>query len=82
MQAARLVDEANTKDAPDPPWKRFGDTSQIKAEVRTWLAWQREPGAQLGAAINDRILGSDSPQAISFSRWIKTLFELNQLQIP
>jgi len=75
--AAGLVDEANAL-LPNHArkWKRFGDGVRIKAEVRSWLAWQHKPGVQLGAAINDQILGHDSPQARAFLRWIMRLYPL------
>ncbi len=78
--AANLVAEANAKSKPgDRKWKRFADKVRIKAEVHAWLAWQRVPGASLGAAINDHILGHNSPEALAFLRWLKTLFNLNAL---
>jgi len=55
-EAKQKVDDANRGlPAGSPPWKRFGDIDQIKAEVRTWLAWQVEPGISFGAAINVRL---------------------------
>ena len=78
--AATLVDAANaTIDVNNRKWKRFSDADRIKAEVRSWLAWQREPGVQLGAAINDHILGHDSPQALAFLRWLKQLYGFAEL---
>jgi len=43
---------------------------QAKAEIHTWLAWQEEPGARLGSAINQRYLQSDTPTAVEFVKWI------------
>ena len=78
--AATLVDAANAAIGENnKKWKRFSDADRVKAEVRSWLAWQREPGVQLGAAINDHILGHDSPQALAFLRWLKQLFGLAKL---
>lgn len=73
--SATLVDQANALlPADSRKWKRFSDAVRIKAEVRTWLAWQHEPGVQLGAAINDHILGHDSPPALAFLDWMRRLF--------
>lgn len=73
--AAMLIDTANaTISGNSRKLKRFSDTLRIKAEVRSWLAWQSEPGVQLGAAINDHILGHDSPQALAFVGWLKQLY--------
>ena len=81
-EAIALVDNANRSIADgERKWKRFGDQERIKAEVHSWLAWQREPGAPLGAAINDHILGHDSPQAMAFLRWIKRLFAIAGLTV-
>ena len=77
--AATLIDAANaTISGNNRKWKRFSDNVRIKAEVRSWLAWQIEPGVQLGAAINDHILGHDSPQALAFLRWLQELFDFSQ----
>ncbi len=81
-RAVELLDDANQQ-IPDGgrKWKRFGDQEKIKAEVHSWLAWQREPGVALGAAINDHILSHDSPQAIAFLKWAKELFGLTELNV-
>lgn len=47
-EAARLVDATNAA-AGIETWKRFSEPDTIKAQVRTWLAWQKEPGAAFGA---------------------------------
>ncbi len=80
--AATLVDNANaTINETTKKWKRFIDAHRIKAEVRSWLAWQAEPGVQLGAAINAHILGHDSPEALAFLRWLKQLYGFVQLNV-
>jgi hypothetical protein len=60
-------------------WECFREVDTIKAQVRAWLAWQKEPGAQLGAAINDKILGCDSAGAIAFLKWLRQLYGFTQL---
>ena len=76
-KAAELVEDANAHlDASSQKWKRFNDSQKIKAEIRSWLAWQEQPGIQFGAAINNHVLGHDSPQAIAFLRRLKELFSL------
>ena len=72
-----IVDIANSAKKPEEKaYERFADQDRIKAEVRAWLAWQKEPGVPLGAAINYRILGCDSPQALAFLRWLKRVYNL------
>jgi hypothetical protein len=70
-EAARLVDAAN---ADAKLWDRFSDPDKIKAQVRTWLAWQREPGAAFGAAINSHIMRHDSAEAMAFLDWLSRLY--------
>jgi hypothetical protein len=82
-EAARLITVANEQRQPGTPeWDRYRDVDCIKAEVHTWIAWQKYPGAPLGAAVNDYILGHDSAQARSFLLWLKQLYGLNQLALP
>ncbi len=79
-QAAELVDSANAMSATEADhFKRFRDVDRIKAEVRTWLAWQPNPGLGFGAALNGRILSHDSPQAIGFLRWLRNLYGFAEL---
>jgi hypothetical protein len=75
-QAATIIDEANRQERR---WERFRDVDRIKAEVRTWLAWQKTPGVQFGAAVNEHILRHDSPQALNFLRWLRDLYGFEQL---
>ncbi len=44
-----------------------------KAEIHTWLAWQEEPGARLGSAINRQYLRSDTPTALTLVAWVNRL---------
>ncbi|MCB0194818.1 MAG: hypothetical protein KDJ65_22905 [Anaerolineae bacterium] len=57
------------------PDRRFG-INQSKAEIHTWLAWQKEPGRPLGLAIRARYLDPDAPKAQHFVTWLRQLFEL------
>lgn len=56
------------------PERRFGPTDTQKANIRTWLAWQEEPGTPLGLAITRRYLDPDSPAAAQFRDWLQRLF--------
>lgn len=47
-----------------------------KANIYTWLAWQKPPGRQLHQAITQRILDPAHPEAQKFMSWFKTLYEL------
>lgn len=79
-KAARIADEYNASlSANDRQYERFSDRARIKAEIRTWLAWQSEPGVPLGAAINNEYLAHDSVQALAFLRWLGQLYGFSQL---
>lgn len=45
-----------------------------KAQFRTWLAWQQEPGLPPGRAIHRRFLTHDSPVGLQFLAWFRRLF--------
>lgn len=52
----------------------FSGVDTDKAEIHCWLAWQKEPGRPYGTAIKAKFFGHDSPQAMAFLRWLRTLF--------
>ena len=54
----------------------YKDSHVHKAEIHTWLAWQDEPGQQLHAAIDQRILDPKSENAKPFVTWFRNLFEV------
>ena len=75
-KAAQLFDAAVVADSSvGLRWSRFSDGDRLKAQLRTWLAWQKQPGMGYGAAVNDKILNSDSPQALAFMDWMRRLFQ-------
>jgi hypothetical protein len=73
--AALRIDHAN-RGLPvgSAPWKRFTEADRIKAEVRTWLAWQPDPGAPMGTAMRDGLLKHDSAEALAFMQWLRRLY--------
>jgi hypothetical protein len=66
--------DASTKEARvlGAPLK---ENDHAKGAIYTWLAWQDPPGQPFGTALNARILGHDSPEALEFVAWFKRLFE-------
>jgi hypothetical protein len=56
------------------PEKRFSDVLHAKADIHTWLAWQREPGKPFGTAITAHYLNPESAQAQVFINWLRALF--------
>ncbi len=52
----------------------LAEKDHAKGRIHTWLAWQTEPGRAFGVALNARILGHDSPEALRFVSWFQRLF--------
>jgi len=55
----------------------FPPKDSLKAIIRTWLAWQKEPGMPYGRAIAAKYFRHDSPVADAFVAWFKRLYEIN-----
>lgn len=45
-----------------------------KAEIHTYLAWQKEPGKPFGQAITAKYLQAENPKCEKFVEWLKRLF--------
>ncbi len=56
------------------PEARFKGADTIKARLHSWLAWQREPGLTIGAAVWQKYLNPDCPEATLFANWLQQLF--------
>lgn len=61
-------------DLPMP--RLFADKDRGKAELRTWLAWQKEPGASFGLALSQGAFNLEHPLALQFRRWLASLLEI------
>jgi len=53
----------------------YKNVQMDKAHIRTWLAWQDEPGALFGTAIKSGSLDPKSSEATAFVAWFRNLFE-------
>ena len=53
--------------------RRFKPHQTRKAELRTWLAWQEDPGIPLGLPITRRRLNPYAPPAARLIAWVKRL---------
>lgn len=53
--------------------RRFSRIHRSKAHMRTWLAWQDEPGAPMGLAITKRYLDANAAIAQAFVAWLRRL---------
>lgn len=54
--------------------RRFPSKYDRKAEVRTWLSWQKRPGLPPGRAIAEKILVPDEARLGSFLTWLRAAF--------
>lgn len=52
-----------------------------KANIYTWLAWQRPPGRQLHQAVKEYIFHPTHPNAQRFVTWFKTLYDWKEKSI-
>lgn len=66
--AERSTDDARRAGA------QFPDSRRDKAVLRTWLAWQEEPGLPYGLAVSRRYF-QDTALVDGFAGWFRRLFE-------
>lgn len=52
----------------------FPENLRKKADLHTWLAWQREPGLRFGTAIKAGYFETDQQLSIKFHSWFENLF--------
>jgi hypothetical protein len=53
---------------------KFKPIHNSKAEIATWLAWQKKPGHGLYIAIEDKLLDTDSELYKSFCGWLNHIY--------
>jgi hypothetical protein len=68
--AEETIEKAKVKGAP------FTEYHRDKAQIYSWLAWQKPPGRQLHQAIKERILDPQHPEAQRFVSWFRQLYQL------
>lgn len=66
------------KDVSDIPEveRLFSPVHLRKAEIHTWLAWQKTPGRPMGIGMTAGWFNPQAPLAQTFVAWIKQLFEI------
>ena len=70
-----LFDHVQESVATIPPADRlFREVSEPKVIIHTWLAWQKEPGMPLGAAISARFLDANVSRVDVLVAWLMRLF--------
>lgn len=57
----------------------FADKDQHKAEIRAWLAWQKEPGAPPGLAVSQGAFDLQHEKAQTFATWWRQVLDLPPL---
>lgn len=55
--------------------ERYERLPESKAQVHTWLAWQKTPGEPIGQAIKHNTLSPQANVAQAFVEWARRLFE-------
>lgn len=58
----------------DVPNKKFKNHHYSKAEVATWLAWQKPPGRGLYYTVKDDLLNTNHPLFQDLAQWLKKIF--------
>ncbi|MDD5274427.1 MAG: hypothetical protein PHU14_17135 [Methylovulum sp.] len=56
---------------PDPKFKTHHNS---KAEIATWLAWQKKPGHGLYASVNDDLLDKDNALFQQLGAWLRHIY--------
>ena len=52
----------------------FKQIHRSKADVATWLSWQRMPGARLESTVGDCLIDLTAPLCIAFRSWLRAVF--------
>lgn len=52
----------------------FKPIHRAKAEVATWLSWQKMPGAKVESTVGDRLINLASPECQAFDLWLRAVF--------
>lgn len=56
------------------PNPKFGSNDRIKAQVNTWLAWQKPPGHGLYFSVRNNLLDTHHPLFKEMQDWLKQIF--------
>jgi hypothetical protein len=64
--AIKIVDEL--------PIRKFKGIHLRKAEIATWMAWQKMPGQSFDGAVGGRLLDFQTGQAKQFLDWLKKVY--------
>lgn len=73
QHAERVVSELPQRVVTVPPQPKFSAAQRTKAEVASWLAWQRLPGRDLAFTLEEDLLDRNSPSFIGFTEWLRRI---------
>jgi hypothetical protein len=67
------------KDLQAKKFCEFEETGYQKALIRTWLAWQKEPGLAFGTALSKGYFNPHVDAVKPFLEWVSNTFELEKI---
>jgi len=59
---------------PDASSALFKPIHRAKAEVATWLAWQRMPGKPVASCVGDRLVALTASPCRRLGEWLDAVF--------
>lgn len=65
--------DCSIKNLPQPP--KFREIHRPKAEIATWLAWQKIPGQGAASAVKNGLINTDHPEFQKLAKWLKIIFQ-------
>jgi len=71
---AQLMNLAIANVAVLPKPNKFTSLHISKAEVATWLAWQKKPGHGMHQIATESLLNTAHPKYVALTQWLKHLF--------
>lgn len=57
------------------PSRKFKDIHLTKAEIATWMAWQKMPGQSIAGAVGGELLDFNAGQARQFLDWLRQVYK-------
>ena len=71
--SATISEIQKLKLIPEFSRRIFNPDKQKKAFLKTWLAWQKEPGMAYGKALSENLL-NETPEFLTFKSWLQRLY--------
>jgi len=71
QEALHLHASSIVGDLREPLFKQI---HRAKAEVATWLSWQKMPGERVESTVGDHLINLESPECRAFDSWLRAVF--------